>query len=57
MLNHLGAEPIMDIGMRLGECTGAMVCYPFIKSAVLYFNEMASFEEAVVSDAVEEATV
>ncbi|RZT95875.1 nicotinate-nucleotide-dimethylbenzimidazole phosphoribosyltransferase [Ancylomarina subtilis] len=55
MLNHLGAEPIMDIGMRLGEGTGAMVCYPLVKSAVQYFNEMASFEEAGVSEAVEEA--
>lgn len=57
MLNHLGAAPIMDIGMRLGEGTGAMVCYPLVKSAVEYYNKMASFEEAGVSEAVEEATI
>ena len=51
MLKHLGAEPIMDIGMRLGEGTGAMVCYPLVKSAVQFFNEMASFEDAGVSEA------
>ena len=57
MLNHLGAEPIMDIGMRLGEGTGAMVCYPLVKSAVHFINEMASFEEAGVSESVEEASI
>lgn len=49
MLNILGGEPILDIGMRLGEATGAMVCYPIVKSAVEFINGMASFESAGVS--------
>ena len=53
MLNHLNAEPILDIGMRLGEGTGAIVCYPLVKSAVQFINEMASFQEAGVSKSEE----
>ncbi|WP_321308271.1 nicotinate-nucleotide--dimethylbenzimidazole phosphoribosyltransferase [Marinifilum fragile] len=54
MLNIIGGEPILDIGMRLGEATGAMVCYPLIKSATQFMNEMASFQDAGVSEAKEE---
>jgi len=54
MLNILGAGPILDIGMRLGEATGAIVCYPIVKSAVQFMNEMASFQEAGVSESSEE---
>ncbi len=57
MLKHLNVEPILDIGMRLGEGTGAMVCYPIIKSAVQFINEMASFQEAGVSESEEVATL
>lgn len=49
MMEHMKAKPIMDIGMRLGEGTGAMVCYPIVKSAVEFINKMASFEQAGVS--------
>lgn len=54
MLKIMDGEPILDIGMRLGEATGAMVCYPLIKSAVQFMNEMASFQDAGVSEANEE---
>lgn len=57
MLKHLNVESILDIGMRLGEGTGAMVCYPIIKSAVQFINEMASFQEAGVSESEEVATL
>lgn len=57
MLNHLNADPILDIGMRLGEATGAMVCYPIIMSAVQFINEMASFQEAGVSETKEIKTI
>ncbi len=49
MLRYLGAEAILDIGMRLGEGSGAAVAYPIIQSAVLFFNEMAGFDTAGVS--------
>jgi nicotinate-nucleotide--dimethylbenzimidazole phosphoribosyltransferase len=50
MLEYLGVEALVDLNMRLGEGTGAAVTYPLIKSAVLFLNEMASFEDANVSD-------
>jgi nicotinate-nucleotide--dimethylbenzimidazole phosphoribosyltransferase len=48
-LRALNADPVMDIGMRLGEGTGAMVTFPVICSAMAFMNEMASFESAGVS--------
>lgn len=50
MLNYLDAKPILNLEMRLGEGTGAAVAYPIIKSAVNFLNQMASFEDADVSN-------
>lgn len=49
MLSYLGAEPILQLGMRLGEGTGCAMAYPLISRALAIFNNMASFEEAGVS--------
>ena len=49
MLQHLKAEPLLTMDMRLGEGTGVAVAYPMIESAVYFLNQMASFESAGVS--------
>lgn len=53
MLQHLKATPLLNIGLRLGEGTGAALAIPLIESAVAFLNQMASFEQAGVSTASE----
>ena len=50
MLKHLELEPILDLGMRLGEGTGAALAMGIIDGAVHMFKEVLTFEEAGVAD-------
>jgi nicotinate-nucleotide--dimethylbenzimidazole phosphoribosyltransferase len=49
LLAALGAEPLLDLDMRLGEGTGALLAWPLLRAAAAMLTEMASFESAGVS--------
>ena len=49
-LAGLGLEPLLDLGMRLGEGTGAALAMPIVEVAAATLSEMATFAEAGVSD-------
>jgi len=49
-LSHMGLEPVIDFGMRLGEGTGAAITMNIADTACRIMREMASFEEAGVSN-------
>jgi nicotinate-nucleotide--dimethylbenzimidazole phosphoribosyltransferase len=49
-LDRMGLTPVLDLGLRLGEGSGALVALPVLRAAVATLAEMATFEEAAVSD-------
>lgn len=49
MLSLMGAKPILNLGMRLGEGTGALCAYPIIESSVRMINEMNNFKNANIT--------
>lgn len=53
LLEAMGVKPVLQLDMRLGEGTGAVLTFPLIESAVRIYNEMATFGSAGVSEACE----
>ena len=49
-LAHLGLTPLVDLGLRLGEGTGAVLALPIVASAVRVLHEVATFDSAGVSE-------
>ena len=50
ILQAFGAEPLLDLDMRLGEGTGALLAFPLIKAAAAMLSDMASFTSAGISE-------
>lgn len=51
MMEALDAQPYLDLGMRLGEATGALAAVPLLRLACVVHRDMATFSEAGVSEA------
>lgn len=49
-LRALDAKPLLDLGMRLGEGSGAVLAYPLLQAAAAMMAEMATFDSAGISD-------
>jgi nicotinate-nucleotide--dimethylbenzimidazole phosphoribosyltransferase len=52
MLAWLNVEPLLNLGLRLGEGTGAALALPLIQAAAAFYNDMASFAQAEVTQVV-----
>ena len=53
ILEHLGLRPLLDLGLRLGEGTGAALAFHLVEAAERVLNEMATFAEAGVANKAE----
>ena len=51
MLSYLKTEPLLNLGLRLGEGTGCAVAYPIVEASINFLNHMATFKSANVSEA------
>ncbi|MDQ1520076.1 MAG: nicotinate-nucleotide--dimethylbenzimidazole phosphoribosyltransferase [Actinomycetota bacterium] len=49
-LEHLGLTPLLELDLRLGEGTGACLAVPLVQAAARVLRDMATFEEAAVSE-------
>ncbi|HVW30623.1 MAG TPA: nicotinate-nucleotide--dimethylbenzimidazole phosphoribosyltransferase [Polyangiaceae bacterium] len=50
VLEAMNAEPLLSLGLRLGEASGALTAYPLLELACALHNQMATFESAGVPD-------
>ena len=49
LLDHMKARPLLNLGLRLGEGTGAICAYPIVQSAIRMINEMDNFAHASIT--------
>jgi nicotinate-nucleotide--dimethylbenzimidazole phosphoribosyltransferase len=47
MLEAIGAEPLLDLGLRLGEGTGALLCVPLLRAAARILTDIASLDDVM----------
>ena len=52
LLSYFRETPILDMGLRLGEGTGAALSYPILKAACAFMNQMSTFQKAQVSERI-----
>jgi nicotinate-nucleotide--dimethylbenzimidazole phosphoribosyltransferase len=52
LLEHLNVTPLLDLGMRLGEGSGAAIAFSVVRASLALFTEMATFEGAGVSEKI-----
>jgi nicotinate-nucleotide--dimethylbenzimidazole phosphoribosyltransferase len=50
MLDYLNVKPLLNLGLRLGEGTGAALALPLVQASAAFYNDMASFSQAEVTD-------
>ncbi|KKL00795.1 nicotinate-nucleotide--dimethylbenzimidazole phosphoribosyltransferase [Rheinheimera mesophila] len=53
VLDALNAIPLLDLALRLGEGTGAALAVPLLRAAISFYNDMASFADAGVTQVVD----
>ena len=51
ILEHLGLEPLLELGLRLGEGSGAALALPLLHASIAILRDMATFDDAGVTDA------
>ena len=51
VLDALGLQPLLDLGLRLGEGSGAALALPILQASIAILREMATFDDAGVTDA------
>jgi nicotinate-nucleotide--dimethylbenzimidazole phosphoribosyltransferase len=56
ILEHLRVTPLLSLGMRLGEGSGAVLALPLLQAAARLVSEMATFKSAGVSEALPAAS-
>lgn len=54
-LAHLGLDPLLTLGLRLGEGTGGCLAIPIVQTAARVLHEMATFDDAAITDETHEA--